>query len=654
MNEFDKAFESQEANPLDKQELNITDNSILDQVVEQPDLTVSDPLGEDPKPTAKRISGVTPTEQLSPVRRNGDVPPTNPKRASILRVAQEMGADNSNTGTVERGSGDYDSYAKYLPGGEAGIATPTDLWDKERALRQSNWDQAGNAGLRILGNVIPEILQQGSRMLDFSGDYSSDNAVGEAMQKWKDAVNEGTPIYRENPTEAMNFGDFAYWMEQGSNLVTSAAAFAALGFATGGVGSVAMRGAGMAAKAVTGARTGAAIAQFLETGGNTILNAYALNKAEGVGVAIDTYKEVYDDAIAKGAAAKEILGKTDAEVELDARKKAAESASFAYNLNKINIALNITSSMKFIKPYARGARQSISTDSMFNNATNTAVRTGRQQAGHIAKDLLAEGSQEYAEETINYIAQRRGVAGDQNAKLSDLFNNMLNDATDKEAVEAGIWGFLGGIGQTGFTKVGSYIPMHKNQAYTEAYQNEIGNLQRAVNRGESNMTDEEISKRAQEVATQKAGSANKRVSNNYIRDYRDSAVVEARQKVLERFAVDDTTGTPSSGRSNILQTSTIFNKAQKTLALIDEENEAYIRGNMNRVNEISESLFTNQVLDAIESGTLNTLEDSIKAIRGLTPQQAVEQGFAENEEELREYNPGAFINQKGALSPWGT
>ena len=81
-------------------------------------------------------------------------------------------------------------------------------------------------------------------MLDFSGDYSSDNAIGAAMQRWKDTVNEATPIFRENPTTSFDFGDFAYWAEQGSGLVTTAFAFAALGYATGGIAGAAFKGIG--------------------------------------------------------------------------------------------------------------------------------------------------------------------------------------------------------------------------------------------------------------------------------------------------------------------------------------------------------------------------------------------------------------------------
>ena len=257
------------------------DTNSLNQIVEQSDFAVSDtvasPVQEDPKPKKKQAS-----------TNNAPLPETSSFLSGLGRTSKKIkGNTISDTGTISDGR-DIDKYKKYLPGEGSLIYTPLDLWDKERAIRQSNWDQAGNATLRVLGNIVPEILQQGSRMLDFSGDYSSDNFLGTAMQKWKDAVNEGAPIYRENPDTPMDFGDFAYWMEQGSNLVTSAAAFAAIGYATAGVGGVAMRTLGTGAKALSAGRTGAGIAQFLETTGNGLLNTYLMNRAEGVGVAIDT------------------------------------------------------------------------------------------------------------------------------------------------------------------------------------------------------------------------------------------------------------------------------------------------------------------------------------------------------------------------------
>lgn len=632
MNEFDKTLESQEANPLDNQELNITNEETLNQVVEQPDLSVSNTEanqileGEDPTPRRKLVSGINATAKLL-------TPKTKTKRNPLLEAASIGGVSSSDAGIQLPGTGNYDAYAKYLPSSEAGIATPVDLWDKERALRQTNWDQASNAGLRILGNIIPEILQQGSRMLDFSGDYSSDNAVGQAMQKWKDSVNEATPIYRENPTQSFDVGDFAYWMENGSNLVTSAAAFAVLGYATGGVGGAALRGLGMGARTLAGARTGAAIGQYLETGGNALVNAYMLNKAESVGVAIDTYKETYEKSLQELRDNNGTAKKTDAQLDVEARKKAADAASYAYNINKINIALNLTSAFKFVKPFARGARLNITTDGIFNNAMNVAERTAKQSLIHGALDVAKEGAQEYAEETINYIAQRRAVEGDYNKSFKEVFNNSLADAGSEQGIEAGFWGFLGGVAQTGLTKVGSYIPMHKNTAYNEAYNNAISKYQREVDEGRASYTNEEIVQKAQTDATQKTGNPNRLVSNNYIKNYRDNTVREARREILSRFAPsgNEDDQSSSNGESNIFTTSNIFNNIQDTLDLYDEQEAALINGDSTRASELDSIIFANQVQQAIKTGTLNTLEDSLKAIRNLTPEEALSQGFAKQE-----------------------
>ena len=165
-----------------------------------------------------------------------------------------------------------------------------------RSVSQSRY-KADNATLRVLGNIVPEVVQQASRMLDFSGDYSSDNAIGAAMQKWKDTVNEATPIFRENPTTSFDFGDFAYWAEQGSGLVTSAAAFAALGYVTGGVAGIVSKGIGTGARLglgatdsgaslSIGARVARGIASNIEPVSAGLANTILLTKAEGVGVGI--------------------------------------------------------------------------------------------------------------------------------------------------------------------------------------------------------------------------------------------------------------------------------------------------------------------------------------------------------------------------------
>ena len=125
-----------------------------------------------------------------------------------LEAAETGGKVQTGTGIQRPVTPEYSSFKKYLPGTE-GIYAPEETWQTERALRQGNLAQAGNALGRTLVNVIPETIKQASRMLDFSGDYESDNFLGKAMTDFQTKVNEVMPIFRENPNQAMDFGDFA-------------------------------------------------------------------------------------------------------------------------------------------------------------------------------------------------------------------------------------------------------------------------------------------------------------------------------------------------------------------------------------------------------------------------------------------------------------
>lgn len=597
-----------------------TDNlNQLNQVADAPDLTVSNDIIK-----AQDLGKVGP----------GD-PPTkeeleaNRKKSLLLGAASIGGAKQTGAGFIQPRK-DVDRYKKYLPNTGGIYSTPQDMWDKERALNQSNWEQSANSLIRVGANIIPEILQQGSRMLDFTGDYSKDNAIGEAMQKWKDSVNEDVaPIYRENPNESMDFGDFAYWMDQGSNLVTSAAAFAAIGYATAGVGGLAAKGLGGLAKATTGARTGAGIANFLETTGNGLANAYLLNRAEGVGVAIDTYKEMELKTIQELRDNNGVAKKSEAQMASEAKAKAAQAAAYAFNFNKVNIALNISSSMAFIKPFARGSRLKLDGDALSGGALNSTVRTAGQRALANGATYLKEGAQEYAEETINLIAQKRAVAGDDSKPFRVMLNGAMEDAVSAEGIESGFWGALGGIGQTAATKVGRYIPMHSNTAYKDAYDNAVGTLQNEVKKGTAEYTDAEIATKATEIATEKAGTNKKLVSNAYLDNYRQRDLADKREEVLSMFKPDIADGEEDTGgnRNKILKTSDMFKTVEDQMTLYDEQEAAFHKGDTAKVNEISEQIFTNQVGKAIANGTLNTLEQSIQGIQELTPDQAKEQGF---------------------------
>lgn len=573
----------------------------------------------------------------------------------------------SNTGSISQGRSDFNRLKKHLPG-SMGIVTPEGLWESEAAIRQSNWSQAGNATLRVLGNIVPEVVQQASRMLDFSGDYSSDNAIGAAMQRWKDTVNEATPIFRENPTTSFDFGDFAYWAEQGSGLVTSAAAFAVLGYATGGLAGAAFKGLATGARlglgAVDsgaslsiGARVARGIVSNIEPVGAGLSNTILLTKAEGVGVGIDTYQQKKQAYIEQEKAKQDKTKKTDAQIEVEANKEAAKAAAFAYNMNQMNILLNITSSLKFLKPSILGSRLNIATDALGKTALNTAERTGKQELFHLGKELLLEGGQEGLEELVNYTAQQRGVEDGYKKSFSENFKGVLKDAGSEQGLENAFWGALGGLAQTGFTKAGAYIPMYNNTANKDAYNNAIGTLQKnnekifnqevariqkenpnlseeeiveQAKKSSNILSDENIKAKAKEIAIQEAGEADKKVSKAYLENFKERKVIQARKELLSKYGFDSD-GTSSEDMSDLTKASDIFNTFEEQMQLYDDHEDVLQKGDQDRANEIASILLTNQIQKAFKTGTANTLEAILKATRDLTPKEAVERGIAKDE-----------------------
>ena len=187
------------------------------------------------------------------------------------------------------------------------------------------------------------------------------------MQDAKDYINnELAPIYRENPGESLDLGDFAYWAEQGSNLATSVIAFVALGKLAGAISpfarlSNATRGSKLAKllKADIKANNFAAIANQVSMGkrganvagiGDAIFSSYLLTSAESVGSATDVYRSVKDRVF------EEQLGKglNPSEALKVAKREAINAGDFTMRFNTLNVLLNLTSVAPFLK-YGKGA-----------------------------------------------------------------------------------------------------------------------------------------------------------------------------------------------------------------------------------------------------------------------------------------------------------
>lgn len=307
-----------------------------------------------------------------------------------------------------------------------------------RSYEQPTSHKLGNATLRLT-NIIPEAVGSIASALDFEDYYNIDDEVGnwltDITEKWKQATNEATPIYRRDPGKPLDFGDEGWWIENGSALVNSIG-----GFALGG-GAITKGLSGLSkiskinnlSNTIFGAEKAARIGNISQTG----LTSLMLNQSEGILEATQVYDEIYQNELLKLEYQNPSNGNEEiiALNQTKARQKAADAASSTINANRINFFLNLTSANLFLK-------NPLTTRKLLTNET---LKSNLGRAG-------MEGAQESAEEIINLLAGQYGRAKGTDQKYG--FEEIVNDLGSPEAIEAALLGFLGGMGQTIITKEG--------------------------------------------------------------------------------------------------------------------------------------------------------------------------------------------------------
>ena len=305
-----------------------------------------------------------------------------------------------------------------------------------RAQSQGWGEQLTNATIRGLAKIPFEVVGSAASILDFEDYVNQDNEIGNdivrGMNSIKESLDEAMPIYRERPGGVLDVSDFAWWAENGSGLLTSAAAFAITGFGTGALlskGTTALKWAASLTKSgkiVTGA-------EKVGRGLSILGTSAGLNQAEGILSAIDIYDTTFKDALSQGLSNDE------------AKDLAAHSAAHSIKVNRINIMLNLTSSNAFFGGFNRGMTRAI-----------------LKKQSLMAK-MGFEGAQEYAEEVVNLYAEKEGrrqaeLALRGNTDIADEAGQRFIDTMfSLEGLEAGLLGAVGGIAQTGFTHIGRNI-----------------------------------------------------------------------------------------------------------------------------------------------------------------------------------------------------
>ena len=557
---------------------------------------------EDPKPKPKtatvksktivpKVSKIVPSKS---VVSKSTVPDVTKKEDSHALENFGVGIKSPRVGDKETTFAfDYDSYAPYF-GNNMGTFYPSDTpaLDLARAHTQGVVEQFKNASIRVGENIVPEIISQLANVVDLEDYANSDAEVGNwlttYMQNVQQENNKSNPIYRVDPTKPLDFKDSAWWFENGASLVTSAGAFVATGYLTGAVAGTAATKIGQGAKWAKSLGKASALASGeakVARAGGSILNAIALNQAEGLGIGVDTFKQEYEKQIAELKSSPDSVDKSEEELDKTARQLAADAATSAIKFNRLNILFNLTSASAFLKT-PKGTRDLLSIPTI----------------KHSILGLIGEGGQESAEELLNDVSQQQAL--DQEYS----FTKAMKHAMSAQGQESMLLGFIGGAGQTALTKAGKYIPMYKNKDYNRAYNT-------AYNKLDDSVAPEERHAIATRSAVESAGKSGM-VSQDSIDKRRYAKQQEALLRNDAGLTVD-----------KVSDITAAYTSAEENIRLLTDIKEAKDKGDSYKVEQLNNLLLSNQALNNFELGTTESFIDLHKGYANLTAEEAENKGL---------------------------
>ena len=426
--------------------------NLFNSPIDPPTKKTSSPMREGEAAARRAVNGIDNTV-------GHDINNATPVASEAMGFLDSMAAHAPRDTRISRPidqSVDFEKYKDYLTSNSFYFDGDSNL-DKARAENQSNWAQARNATFRTLLNVVPEAIKQTANAFDFEdwskADAETGNWVSDAMTSAQESVKDVLPIYRENPGQALDVGDFAYWMEIGDSIVTSIGGFALSGYALGG-------GVNVLSKGVNGiAKIGALVADSVKNTRSfrTALGAieargtgeavrgltlnYLMNRSESLGIAAETYATVYEREYNKAI----VEGKSNEEAKTTAKRFAAEGAAGSMKFNALNMILNTTSSNLFLK------------------SAKVSSLIKKEGIGTAIGEVGKEGLEEY----VNDLGQLYGEGLNTEAPLT--FKAAMQRLGTAEGLESPILGFIGGAGQPALTKAGKYIQTTDNSSYVRNF-----------------------------------------------------------------------------------------------------------------------------------------------------------------------------------------
>lgn len=452
---------------------------------------------------------------------------------------------------------DYDVYINP-------VQTQEEL-DKERAINQSNWEQTGRAlvnaaaevGLGIpigFADIADAILNIGNDNNDYQ------NILSSTLTDWKKAINERMEVYRENPNEAFDVGDYAWWMSNLPSIVSS------LSLMVPGIGvSTAIsklgRGLSYLNKVKSLNKVTNKFNNFVNLSNKTRDTLGAMGKAavEGATMRVgENYieaRETYNQI--KDYASDQLKSMTNAEREEFYNNNpqyrgmddndiiediASNSADTTFNANLINGVFDILQIYGMRNMWNNRITNSLTNSTNLNRINKLSAKLFGQDAKAIQEaakgstlwgktkngiidfldDTIRLGRTEWTEgveEAINYVGSQEGIYAGKKVFDKDLNNPQLNDyLRDPHLWESAFWGVMGGVvfGQAypavvkGIGKLHAkhlgkeYITAEKQKeaeiysrsAITENYINELAQIESGQNPFDNNNPVEEQDKEA--------------------------------------------------------------------------------------------------------------------------------------------------------------
>ena len=327
-----------------------------------------------------------------------------------------------------------------------------------------SWNAAYHGAESVVKRMAGASAESVQQSLNDANFEDAGNAFTKAMKQGREAVDEGEALgidfetFREDPGATWAPFDSAWWMQHGSDLVRSVAAFGGIASA----GGAATRGAtSLMARAVGGGSKMRGAMQKL----GQFMTSTELAQAEGMAEATQTYEQVKR----KAKRAHLDQGKTEAEAIRLAEDAAGKAAATTAGITLGAIpALNY---MSVLPAFRAGNKLRTLADAGLNRKTGNTAQEWLTKAGQsgmppqFARNLgeyARESGFESLEELTNQLAQVEGsYRGEQIAGIADA--STLGERISEEVIssEGALAASLGAIGGSGQRALIRNVPLHQ-------------------------------------------------------------------------------------------------------------------------------------------------------------------------------------------------